>query len=108
MLLLVYCYKCKRLEDARVYPIAGLSRVGSRRSCPAGLVCEPEEGGTLCLRGFFSVYSNYGTELSQTLLLSVGIRFLLRSREDRCRRAGCRDRRQCRRRWLLRRQRRAE
>lgn len=60
--------------------IARLSRVGSRRSCPTGLVCEPEEGGALCLRGFFSVCSNYGTELSQTLLLSVGICFLLRSR----------------------------
>lgn len=43
------------------------------------------EGGTLCLRGFFSVYSNYGTELSQPLLLSVGICFLLLSLEDWCR-----------------------
>ena len=40
------------------------------------------EDGTLCLRGFFSVYSNYGTELSQPLLLSIVICFLLHSLED--------------------------
>lgn len=43
------------------------------------------EDGTLCLRGFFSVYSNYGTELSPLLLLSVVICFLLHSLEDWCR-----------------------
>lgn len=41
--------------------------------------------GTLCLRGFFSVYSNYGTERSQPLLLPVVMCFLLLSLEYWCR-----------------------
>lgn len=59
------------------------------------------EGGTLCLGGFFSVYSNYGTELSQPLLLSIVLCFLLLSLEDRCRHNYFWNSHQCHQGWQL-------